>query len=393
MSLHEPCDCRGEIRRRTRFGQEEIAPRAFGAISFAIERECGERDDWNVARHLRRPQSLRYFPAIDAGQQHVQQNDIRAIAKRQLQSFFAGRGLGHTVPETAEVLTVHMSCVFEIIDQENQRAECSGGRRHDPCAVTSSAITLTSVWPVFADNDGVLRCGALLLGLSLAWAQPAIAPARFHHVHFTENWSLGFYERLFDPAVIERSTLWGFDALRIGNLMFLASKGKTGPQSERSAVWHYGWGAASLRESYIDHNLREVAWDPPLPPNGFHLHLESVTPIAAATWYREHFGARTELAPDLEPVADRDQRRPMALVRIGTVAMLFYKSDQPLASTLGKQVDHLAFAVEDLTPLIARLMAAEVTVLEPPHHLEDVVVAMIEGPDRLAIELVEIKSP
>lgn len=238
---------------------------------------------------------------------------------------------------------------------------------------------------------GVMRCGALLLGLALAWAQPTIAPARFHHVHFTGNWSLSFYERLFDPAVIERSTLWGFDALRIGNILFLGSEGQASGPSQRSAVWHYGWGSASLRESYIDHNLREVAWDPPLPPDGFHLHLESVTPIAAATWYREHFAARAELAPDVEPVTDRDQRRPMALVRLGTVAMLFYKSDQPLVSTQGRGVDHLAFAVENLAPLISRLMAAEVTILEPPHHLGDTMVALVEGPDRLAIELVEIK--
>lgn len=234
----------------------------------------------------------------------------------------------------------------------------------------------------------------MLVGLTaLAWSQTAPLPAAFHHVHLTGERSISLYEGLFEAQDVERLTILGADALRIGRVLFVASKSRVSSPPGDSAIWHYGWGAVSLQETYVDHNLREVAWEPPLPADGFHLHLESVTPIGAATWYRDHFGAGVELAPDVEHVSDRDWRRPMALVRVGRVGMLLYRADQPLASTRGKPVDHLAFAVDDVAAAIARLQAADVTVLEPPHSLAESIVALVEGPDRLAIELVQAVSP
>lgn len=236
----------------------------------------------------------------------------------------------------------------------------------------------------------------MLLGLAaVAWSQPTAMPATFHHLHLTGGavrW-ISFYEGLFDPRDIERLALWGDEALRTGNVLLLASPQHTPPAPQPSAIWHYGWGGASLGETYLDHNLREVAWEPPLPAHQFHLHLESVTPNVAAAWYRDRLGAHAEFARDVVHVPERDLRRPTALVRIGTVAMLIYRSDQPLASTRGKQADHLAFRVADLTATLARFAAADVPVLEPPHALGADRAAMIEGPDRVAIELVEIAPP
>jgi hypothetical protein len=236
----------------------------------------------------------------------------------------------------------------------------------------------------------------MLLGLvAVAWSQPTAMPVTFHHLHLTGGsmrW-IRFYEGLFDPRDIERLSLWGEEALRTGNVLLLASPQQAPPTPGPSAIWHYGWGGVSLGETYLDHNLREVAWEPPLPAHQFHLHLESVTPNVAAAWYRDRLGAHIEFASDVVHAIDRDLRRPMALVRVGAVAMLIYRSDRPLASTRGKQADHLAFRVPDLKAILGRFAAADVTVLEQARPLGTDLAAMVEGPDRVAIELVEIREP
>lgn len=244
----------------------------------------------------------------------------------------------------------------------------------------------------------VTRCAGLLLALTVLLAQPAPSEqATFHHLHLNDAGDrlINFYERLFDASEIERSTLWGAEALRTGRVLLLASPSPSNPPAspQPSAIWHYGWGSVSLGETYLDHNLREVAWEPPLPARGFHLHLESLTPNIAAAWYREHFGADVQFASGVEPTTQRDLRKPLALVRVGDVGILFYKADQPLASTRGRGADHIALAVPDLAASLARLRAVDVVVLEPPRALGDTMAAMIEGPDRIALELVEVKPP
>jgi hypothetical protein len=62
-----------------------------------------------------------------------------------------------------------------------------------------------------------------------------------------------------------------------------------------------------------------------------------------------------------------------------------------LVSTRGKIVDHWALAVADLTPTVARLKGEGIKFLEEVHPWGHTRAAMIEGPDRIAIELVEVK--
>lgn len=240
------------------------------------------------------------------------------------------------------------------------------------------------------------RLVALWLAVvSVGWSQPAAERVAFHHLHLTDATSglIHFYEGLFDRSDVERLTLWGSDALRTGQVLLISSPTQAAATPGPSAIWHYGWGRVSLRETYLAHNLREVAWEPPLPSNQFHFHLDSVLPNTAAAWYRDRLGAEVEFASDSDDTADRDLRRPHALARIGTVTLLFYKSAQPLASTRGKLADHLAFTVPDLATMLARIVAADTTVLETRHALGADSAALIEGPDRLAIELVELDRP
>jgi hypothetical protein len=62
-----------------------------------------------------------------------------------------------------------------------------------------------------------------------------------------------------------------------------------------------------------------------------------------------------------------------------------------LVSPRGHIVDHWALSVADLEPTVARLKSESVKFLEEIHPWGNTRAAMIEGPDRVAIELVEVK--
>ncbi len=62
-----------------------------------------------------------------------------------------------------------------------------------------------------------------------------------------------------------------------------------------------------------------------------------------------------------------------------------------LVSTRGKIVDHWAVSMADLTATVTRLKGEGVKFLEEIHPWGNTRAAMIEGPDRIAIELVEVK--
>jgi hypothetical protein len=62
-----------------------------------------------------------------------------------------------------------------------------------------------------------------------------------------------------------------------------------------------------------------------------------------------------------------------------------------LVSTRGKLVDHWALGTADLNQTVARLKTEGVKFLEEIHSWGNSRAAMIEGPDRIAIELVEVK--
>ena len=62
-----------------------------------------------------------------------------------------------------------------------------------------------------------------------------------------------------------------------------------------------------------------------------------------------------------------------------------------LVSTRGKLVDHWALSTSDLNATVARLKSEGVKFLEEIHPWGTMRAAMIEGPDRIAIELVEVK--
>jgi hypothetical protein len=240
--------------------------------------------------------------------------------------------------------------------------------------------------------------GFVLLAL-VAAAQPQLTmrvpDLQFHHLHLGDGrpgMRLEFYERMFDKTVVRRIRFANADGLQTGTRRILISSAR--PQEEQpAALWHFGWGAASLGDTYLAHARREVAWDPPLPHEALHLHLRSVAPLAAAAWYRDTLGASVQIAETAArtgPLPAPEHRFPDALVTLRGLSFLIYPTDRPLASSSGYAIDHVAFACADLDDTLFMLRRRKVTVLRDIAVVDGARTAMIEGPDLIPIELVEL---
>jgi catechol 2,3-dioxygenase-like lactoylglutathione lyase family enzyme len=143
-----------------------------------------------------------------------------------------------------------------------------------------------------------------------------------------------------------------------------------------------------------------------------HVHFFHEDPLCAQLWYQQHLHAtvpagrapsspvtestcRVPRGPDRTfPALDRAGmlRTPSAAVVFGDVAFPCYmrQDDQPLVSTRGHLYDHIALSVTDLDAWAAKLRGEGVRFLQESYRLGDTRAAMIEGPSREAIELVEV---
>jgi hypothetical protein len=144
-----------------------------------------------------------------------------------------------------------------------------------------------------------------------------------------------------------------------------------------------------------------------------HIHLWQDDPFCAQLWYRTHLNA-----PDMEgrgspatmsaenckvargedrtwPSLEREgmYRTPRAAVVFGDVALAWYarQSDAPLADPRGQLIDHIGLGVTDLDAWVGKLEREGVELLETPYAFGDTRAAMIAGPSREAIELVELR--
>lgn len=87
-------------------------------------------------------------------------------------------------------------------------------------------------------------------------------------------------------------------------------------------------------------------------------------------------------------------RTPSAAVAFDDVALLCYmqQDDQPLVSSRGHVVDHIALSVADLDAWVAKLHSEGVRFLTEPYALGDTRAVSIEGPSREVLELVEVQE-
>ena len=67
------------------------------------------------------------------------------------------------------------------------------------------------------------------------------------------------------------------------------------------------------------------------------------------------------------------------------------QGDTPLVGTRGHLMDHVALSVTNLDAWIAKLSGEGVRLLGRPYPLGETRAALVEGPSREAIELVEVK--
>jgi hypothetical protein len=144
-----------------------------------------------------------------------------------------------------------------------------------------------------------------------------------------------------------------------------------------------------------------------------HVHMYHEHPLCAMRWYATHLGAKLPQGRGAAPAAPAGGdcrtllyapptwpsfaktgfvREPSGGVTFDDISI----SIRPwpgggLVSTRGYIVDHWALSVADLSATASRLKREGVKFLEEIHSWGNSRAAMIEGPDRVAIELVEVK--
>ena len=283
-----------------------------------------------------------------------------------------------------------------------------------------------------------LFLGALLLSLIQLVPHPtggspqeASNATSFHHVHLNSidpSKAIDFYTRTFD--VTKKTRLAGFDGVQSENVHLLFNKvNSPPPTSPDSSIWHFGWGSTAMEADYQKHLANGVTFHTPITrlgsgllfaymkaPDGalveintsntrafIHVHLYSGAPLCAAEWYVKHLGATSRsqrTGPCEAPFAAPSEplgviRSPAATVRFGEISLIIYPRQRPgpLVSPRGHVVDHIALGVPDLTGALDRLRKSGVKALEESHPFGDgkTRAAMIEGPDAIAIELIEMK--
>lgn len=236
--------------------------------------------------------------------------------------------------------------------------------------------------------------------------------AVFHHLHLVMQKPQGyadFYITLFPKAEIVRGVFWETEGVRGDDAFILVSDVKAPRRyGVQSAIWHFGWGKVSVGETYADHYVKEVNWRPPYPglTSDLHIHLTSRDPLAAAAWYEATLGAKREAALTPDPARESDasaspgitsmpvEGLAEAIVRLGKIRLVIHRTEKPLLSsrTVGS-VDHLSFAVSDVKGIATRAREAGLRILAPGYTLTDVPTVTIEGPDLIAIELLDLKGP
>jgi catechol 2,3-dioxygenase-like lactoylglutathione lyase family enzyme len=235
--------------------------------------------------------------------------------------------------------------------------------------------------------------------------------AHFHHLHLNST----------DPAAARE-----FYKRLEPDMRIVFTKVDAPPKTDiSSAIWHMGWGGGdNMRQTYQrqlelgtkfqtpltdisdqcdgkggngrflfayidapDHALIELNTTAPGKTGFGHVHLLSTDPVAAGEWYVKHFGLERRGQSGLRYRCGR-QTGPSVSLMMDDINVIIYparnRDRDDLESSADHVIDHLGFRVADLKATLARLRAEGVKVIGVQSHS-----ALIEGPDRIRIELVE----
>ncbi len=117
---------------------------------------------------------------------------------------------------------------------------------------------------------------------------------------------------------------------------------------------------------------------------GFHhVHLKSRKPRGTVDWYVKVFGGKP---------AKFKKASGMTVIRYGDMYLFVQSAIQALAPTNGRSVDHLGWRFKDFDATVKRLKGLGVKFLMEPTKSGDHMIAFIEGPDGVKIEVVESTS-
>jgi catechol 2,3-dioxygenase-like lactoylglutathione lyase family enzyme len=273
-------------------------------------------------------------------------------------------------------------------------------------------------------GNGEAAGARVMIAILMLWTATAFAQSHFHHVHLNSTdpaKAIEFYASHFDcePRKYEGKQ----DAVWAQKSWLLFNKVSKPPASSvGSAIWHIGWGAEDMQATYRKQLNDGAKFETPITDissltntPGFyyayvdgpdhalielntashhhfgHLHLFSDDPIAAGEFYINHFGAvrRGRAAPSREPrFYNGVQVGPSVSLMSDNVNIIIFPSGYlkrtNLVSTKGRVFDHIAFSTGDVVGKVKELRAAGVKVLSVKKNA-----AFIEGPDRIAIEVVK----
>lgn len=279
-----------------------------------------------------------------------------------------------------------------------------------------------------------LAPGALV---SVAFAQTPLPPTRLHHLHLNvidPERSIGFYTRAFPTTT--RTEVAGWPAVQSEKTLLLFNTVPIAASAEHdTALWHFGWNSPDVVADYArmagdGANFFRVPppsghlWAPDgndveIAPGGAgsggsgprafnHVHLMSAAPLCAAAWYEATLGLARMPSRQPAPATESDCHRPFGpridpgpqihepntRMRLDDLALSIYPDQHPerfLASSSGRVLDHIALAYPDVAAVVERLRAIGVPVLRDVHPFGNTKqrAALIEGPDKLLIELVE----
>jgi predicted enzyme related to lactoylglutathione lyase len=285
------------------------------------------------------------------------------------------------------------------------------------------------------------RTVALVLGAAFTCYGQQLA--HFHHVHLNATdpaAAINFYTTKFDS---EKASFAGIqDAVWAQKSWLLFNKVSAPPKSDvTSAIWHIGWGAENMKETYQKQLDNGTKFATPLtdisdigggtatgvffyayvdgPDHQLielntaghhhfgHIHMLSKDPITAGEWYMKEFGLTRQgrAAPSREPRMYKGfQIGPSMSLMMDNVNIIIYpmeyaktqwpelwKDRTDFESTRGHVTDHIGFGVDNLDETLARLKKDGATITDEPRSVAGgkVRFAFIEGPDHVRIELVE----
>jgi catechol 2,3-dioxygenase-like lactoylglutathione lyase family enzyme len=272
-------------------------------------------------------------------------------------------------------------------------------------------------------------------------AMPWPAGIHFHHVHLNTTdpaAAIQFYTSTFDARKARFAGL--SDAVWAHDSWILFTKVAASPAWELvSPIWHFGWGAEDMKGEYqkqVDRGTKFFTAITRLSPDGApnefyyayvespdralielntanhhhfgHLHLFSADPVSAGEWYMKHLNAqRRSTAPISREPRFRNELQigPSMSLMSDHVNIIIYpveyskkayaahwpQGQTALAPSRGRSIDHIGFSVPDVAAALAGLKSAGVKVTAEPRTIANgqLKFAFIEGPDGIAIELVE----